>query len=150
MSDNEKSAWDDIPSLNLTMDEDYSQNTKEDRKSSRSDFSALKEVLNSELSVLPIKIASSAHGVFDGQILDISKTGCRVMALKNLRQGEPTKVRFIIEHRSITTKAIVRWVSPNDNGCNAGLEFRELSKNDEEFLGGLCSATMLNKVGRLP
>ena len=150
MSDNEKSAWDDIPSLNLTMDDDYSQNTKEDRKHSRSDFAALKKVLKSDLSVLPIKVASSAHGVFDGQILDISKTGCRLMALKNLKKGEPTKVRFLIEHRVITTKAIVRWVSANDNGCTAGLEFRELSKDDEEFIGGLCSATMLNKVGQFP
>ena len=149
MSDNEESAWDQIPSLNLTMDEDYSDRAKEDRRHSRSDFSALKTVLHSDVSSLPIRVASAAHGVFDGLIMDISESGCRIVVPNKLKKGELTKVRFIVEHRTVITKAIVKWTSPKNDGCIAGLEFREIAHDLKKFIGTICAATLFNKGGQV-
>lgn len=150
MPDNKDSAWDQIPSLNLTMDEDYSERikTKEGRRHPRSNLSTLKTILYSDVPSLPIRIASATHGVFDGLILDISESGCRIVVSKELRAGELTKVRFILDNRTILTKAIVRWASPEGDGCSAGLEFRDLTDDLKKFLGTICSASMFNKIGQ--
>ena len=149
MSDIKESAWDQIPSLNLTMDEDYSGKVKEDRRHSRSDLSALKKIIHSDVPSLPIRVASAAHGVFNGLIMDISESGCRIVIPNKLKKGELTKVRFNIEHRAVITKAIVRWTSPKNDDCIAGLEFREITHDLKKFIGTICSATLFNKGGKV-
>ena len=151
MPGNEESAWNQIPSLNLMMDEDYSERVKakEGRRHPRSDLSVLKTALYGGASSLPIRVASAAHGVFDGLILDISESGCRIVGPSKLKKGELTMVRFIVEERTVITKANVRWTSPKNDGCTAGLEFREISGGLKNFLGAICSASMFNKIGKV-
>lgn len=151
MPDNDDSAWDQIPSLNLTMDDDYSERvkSKEGRRHPRSNLSTLKAVLYGDVPSIPVKIASVAHGVFDGLILDVSESGCRIIVPNVLKEGELTKIRFIIDQRTVLTKAVVRWVSPEEDGCSAGLEFREITGEIKQFLGTICSASMFNTMGKV-
>lgn len=151
MPDNDDSAWDQIPSLNLSMDDDYSDRvkSKEGRRHPRSNLTTLQTVLYGDVPSLPIRIASAAHGVFDGLILDISESGCKIVVPKALHKGELTKVRFIIDKRTVLTKAVVRWVSQEDNNCSAGLEFREVTGETKQFLGTICTASMFNTMGKV-
>jgi hypothetical protein len=151
MSDKEKAVWDQIPSLDLEMDGDYAKKlkAKEGRRHHRSDFSSLKTVFNNEVPSLPIKIATTANGVFEGFILDLSESGCKLVATEKLEKGEPAKVGFVINQRTVVAKAIVRWVSPRGSGCTAGLEFRGVSDEIKEFLGTLISASLFNKIGKV-
>ena len=151
MSDKDKDAWDNIPSLNLEMDEDYTERlkTKEGRRHHRADITTLKEVLNDDISSLSIRIATVSNGVFDGLVLDLSESGCRVALSEKLKKGELAKVGFIINQRTIVTKAIVRWISLRDHGCSAGLEFEGISDDLKELLGTISSASMLNNIGKI-
>jgi len=151
MSSNDQSGWDKIPSLNLTMDEDYSErlSSKEGRRHTRSDLSCLKKVLHGDMSSFPIRVATATHGSFDGLILDISESGCRIVVSKKLTEGELAKVRFLVDNRPVLTKAIIRWTSPKDNGCVAGVEFKEIPREQRELLGAVCAATKINKVGKI-
>ncbi len=151
MSDKEKTAWDDIPSLDLEMDDAYSERIKEKdgRRHRRTDISGLKKVLKGDVASLPIRIATAADGVFDGLVLDLSESGCRIAVYQKLKEGELTKVGFIINERTIVSKAVARWVADEDYGCSAGLEFQGMADNLKEFIGNISSATLFNKLGKV-
>ncbi|MEN8136003.1 MAG: PilZ domain-containing protein [Thermodesulfobacteriota bacterium] len=151
MSDIEKKEWDKIPSLNLEMDDAYADRLKEKdgRRHRRTDIAGLKSVLKGDVSSIPIRIATAADGVFDGIILDISESGCRVAVRKKLKKDELAKLGFTINERAVITKAIARWISDEDYGCSAGLEFQGISGDLKEFLGTISSASLFNKVGQV-
>ncbi|MBC8208844.1 MAG: PilZ domain-containing protein [Desulfobulbaceae bacterium] len=149
MPDKEKTGWDQIPSLDLKMDADYTDRIKpnEDRSTHRTDIATLKTVLRDNVSSLPVKVATTAHGIMDGSLLDLSNTGCRASIPQKLNKGERAKVGFKINQRTIVSKAIVKWISPEDDGYSAGLEFQEIADDLKEFLGTLSSAALLNRIG---
>ena len=151
MVDKEKSAWDQIPSLDLEIDGDYAERVKEKegRKHHRADISTLSTVLHGDVLSLPIRVATAVNGVFDGLILDLSESGCQIAVPKKLKKGELTKVGFIINQRTVVSKAIAKWVSPKDYGCSAGLEFKGISDELKEFLGTIRSASLFSKVGSI-
>ncbi|MBU0674941.1 MAG: PilZ domain-containing protein [Proteobacteria bacterium] len=143
-------SWDDIPSLNLEIDSTYSKRLEdaEGRRHTRTDGDALRRMLDGR-DTLPIRIATAQKGVFDGMVLDLSKSGVRLTAPKKLDKGELVKVGFMLNDRTIISKAITRWVSPKPNGCSAGLEFHDLPKDLAEYIASLSSANLLNKVGKV-
>ena len=151
MSDKEKNPWEEIPSIELEMDEDYAERvkSKEGRRHHRTDITTLKTVLHGDISSLPIRIATAANGVFDGLILDLSESGCQIAVPKKLKKGELTKVGFIINQRTVVSKAIAKWIEPKDYGCSAGLEFKGISDELKEFLGTISSASLFSKVGSI-
>lgn len=151
MTDKKKSLWDDIPTISLKMDDDYTDRvkSKEGRRHHRTDISTLKSVLHGDISSLPIRIATAASGIFDGMILDLSESGCRIAIPKKLNKKELCKVGFIINQRTVVSKAIAKWIEPKDYGCSAGLEFRGISSELKEFLSTISSASLFSKVGSI-
>lgn len=147
----EKDKWGKIPSLDLEMDNEYDDKvkSKEGRRHHRTDIKTLKDVLHGEISSLPIRVATAGKGVFDGMILDLSESGCRIAVPKKLSKGELTKVGFIVNERTVVSKAITRWVEPKDYGCSAGLEFHGMPSELKEFLGTLSSASLFSKIGTI-
>ena len=148
MSDPEEN-WDDIPSLNLEMDTDYESRVtgKEGRRHARVNSNALKKIISTSGTSIPIRIATASQGVFDGVIADLSQSGVRLTSPKSLIKGEKVKVGFKIDDRTIISKAIIRWICASEMYITAGVEFRGLSTSDEEFLGALATASMFNKTG---
>ncbi len=146
-----KDAWGNIPSLDLEMDNEYNEKlkSKEARRHHRTDIATLKDVLHGEISSLPIRVATAGKGVFDGMILDLSESGCRIAVPKKLSKGELTKVGFIINERTVVSKAITRWVEPKDYGCSAGLEFHGMPSELKEFIGTISSASLFSKIGTI-
>lgn len=148
MADN---TWDKIPSLNLEMDNDYEDRlkSKEGRRHDRTDATALKKLLPGNLTRLPVRVGTVAKGVFDGLILDLSKSGMRIRIPKALNKGEQIKVGFILNQRTIMAKATTRWVSIKQNFCDVGLQFENLPEADGELIAHLTAASMLSQVGNI-
>lgn len=144
-------SWDNIPSLNLEMDNDYEDRlkSKEGRRHERTDAALLKKILPGNLARLPVRVGTVGKGVFDGLILDLSESGMRIRIPKALNKGELVKVGFIINQRTIMAKATTRWVSIKQTFCDVGLQFENLPPADGELISQLTSASMLSQVGNL-
>lgn len=151
MSDDKKS-WDDIPSLNLQMDDEYDSKLKQSedsRRHHRANIEALKTILPYQVESLPIRVGTAARGVFNGEIIDLSKSGVRIKIPKVLDKGELTKVGFIINKRTITSDAVTKWVSPDDDGgCIAGMNFKNMPKDIASFIDDISSADLFNKLAK--
>lgn len=148
MSDKEKTAWDRILSVNLEIDEGYSEIIKPkcERKHPRTDLVSLNKVLDENLSYLPVKMATASSGHFKGMILDISENGCRIAVPVQLEKGELTKIGFIVNKRTIISKAIVRWISPQNHVDLVGMKFQEIPDDAKEFLRAISAVAMLDVV----
>jgi len=144
-------TWDDIPTLHLELDTDYAKRlkAKQARRHDRADASSLKSILPQNLSRLQIRLGTSAKGVFDGLILDLSASGARIRIPKALNKGEGLKVGFILNQRTIMAKAVTRWVEIKENFCDVGLEFCDLPSADAEFITHLTSASIMSRVGKV-
>jgi|GEM_PF-999294 len=149
MPDKEKTAWDRIPPIDFETDEVSSLATKPKcgRKHTRTDLASLNKILDEKVSFLPAKMASGRSGHFKGMVLDISENGCRVaVSSVQLEKGELTKVGFIVNKRTIISKAIVRWILPQSHGYLVGMEFIELPDDSKEFLWTIGSVAKMDSV----
>lgn len=144
-------SWDNIPSLNLEMDNDYGDRlkSKDGRRHERSNAAALKNVLPGNLARLPVRVSTVAKGMFDGLILDLSESGMRIRIPKALNKGEQIRIGFIINQRAIMAKATTRWVIVKQTFCDAGLRFENLPATDAGLIAQLTSASRLNQVGKI-
>ena len=148
MSDNEKTAWDRIPAINLEIEEGYSEIKKPrcERKYPRTDLVSLNKVLDEDMTYLPVKMATATSGQCKGMILDISENGCRIAVPIQLKKGELTKVGFIVNKRTIISKAIVRWISPHSHVDLVGVKFQGIPDDAKEFLRAISAVAMLDIV----
>ena len=146
MSDKEKTAWDRIPSVNLEIGEGCSEITKPwcERKYPRTDLVSLNKVLDENVTYLPVKMATANSGQCKGMILDISENGCRIAVPIQLKKGELTKVGFIVNKRTIISKAIVRWTSPQSHVDLVGMKFQGIPDDAKEFLRAISAVAMLD------
>ncbi len=144
-------SWDNIPSLNLEMDNDYDDRikSKEGRRHERTDVTELQKILPGNLTRLPVRVGTAGKGVFDGLILDLSQSGMRIRIPKALNKGELVKVGFIINQRTVMAKAATRWVSIKQTYCDVGLQFEDLPGADAGLIAQLTSASMLSQVGNI-
>jgi hypothetical protein len=143
MSGEEATAWDQIPSLNHSIDDDNCAKLDiENRHYQRSSINELNNSLYDDISSLSIKLATASRGIFEGKILDFSASGCKIEVSKDLIKGELVKIRFEIDKHVIISKAICRWITLLEfKGCVAGLEFQSISSNQKEILNTISTAT---------
>lgn len=147
----EDKSWDNIPSLNLEMDNDYDDRikSKDGRRHERTEAADLQKILPGNQTRLQVRVGTAGKGVFDGLILDLSQSGMRIRIPKALNKGEQVKVGFIINQRTIMAKATTRWVSIKQTHCDVGLQFEGLPAADAGLISQLTSASMLSQVGSL-
>ncbi len=146
MSDEEKTAWDRIPSINLEIDGASSEiiKPKRERKHPRTDLSSLNKVLDENVSYLPVKIGTATSGQCKGMILDFSENGCRIAVPVQLEKGELIKVGFNVNKRTIISKAIVRWILPHSHVYMIGMEFQGMPDDVKELLRAISAVAMLD------
>lgn len=144
----ERKSWDDIPSLNTELDDDEDLEEKEERRHPRTDHGALTRLLFED-NPFPVQILTTNKGQFEGMILDVSKSGIKLVAPKSLEQEERVKVSFTLSNRVISAKAVTCWTSLESNGFHIGLEFQDLPANIADFFDSLNTANLLDRVGKL-
>lgn len=139
-------SWDDIPSLELGMeDSSKEEKNRDNRRHGRIDSIVLKGLLLENVSFLPIKIAT-LNGIYEGYIENLSQSGVRLSVPNFLEKGESVKLGFVINSRKIIVKGIVIWVNNYESGSTAGLEFVDPDQKDVDYIASLIHASNFNKA----
>lgn len=140
----EKSAWDQIPSLEgLEVDWQYApENPLGKRSWLRMADKELLEILG--VKRIPVKIVSKNFEE-TGILLDVSQGGCSVVLRARLTEGQMLKLGFMLGKEKVISKAMVKNVASRAGGFRTGVAFVELEKAMQDFIGGLMSSKVLQK-----
>ena len=143
----QKTSWDDIPTLSLDDDAE-SMLTEEEKKQQRTtirlDCNALLKMAMEDTQKITIQIATR-KGVLPnkGTLQDLSQTGMRFsLPDHGLHINDVIQFLTRIGNRPIKAKAIVRWT----NNDLLGIEFVNPNPEDVHFLSQLHAAIRLNRV----
>ncbi len=137
-------SWDDIPSLNLSLDTSSSEKTRDSRKVARIATQDVMKMITDEVKVIYVQVVTK-KGLLKkkGILQDISQNGlCFIMPTHEIVKGEPVRIGLMLGKRPFQTAAIVRWAT-NDQ---VGVEYRKPKPEDVTFLADLYSAQMLNRI----
>lgn len=140
----EKSAWDQIPSLEgLEVDWQYKpENPLGKRSWLRMADKELLEILG--VKRIPVKIVSKNFEE-TGVLLDVSQGGCSVVLKERLSEGQTLRLGFILGKEKVISKAMVKNVARRAGGFRIGVAFVELEKAMQDYIAGLISAKVLQK-----
>ncbi len=133
-----KSSWDDIPTMDLQMDDSSENNQTERRAVTRLLAKNVINVLVDKAKGIYVKVATrNGELPKKGIVENIHQQGlCFSMVGHGLSVKEPIIIGILLGKRVIKTQAIVCWETEE----KAGLEFKGLNEDDEEFLKDLHSA----------
>jgi hypothetical protein len=141
-----KPSWDDIPSLNLELDNgDTAEGEGKDLRSAVRLISRdLLHMLMEEAKVIYVQVATR-KGVLKkkGILQDINQGGlCFIMPAHGLHKNDQIKIGAMLGKRPFKTTAIIRWAT-NDK---VGVQYVNPKEEDVTFLAELYSAKILNRV----
>ena len=139
-----KTSWDDIPSLELGLDNDTAEKTIEDRSVVRLVSRDILKLVMDNAKAIYVKVATS-KGVIQkvGILQDINQNGmCFKMTSHGLQKDASIRIGTMLGKRAFQTNANVRWVSTDQ----AGVEYVNPEPKDVKFLSELYSAKILNRV----
>lgn len=95
---------------------------------------------------IQVRVARPVFKV-NASLLDVSQGGLAILARKEFFMDLPLSVAFHLSRRKIISRCVVRQVHKTGGNFKVGLEFVDLSKEDSEYIAGLYSSKILNKVG---
>jgi len=141
-----KPSWDDIPSLNLELDDNDTQTDKtvDHRNAVRLVSDDLLHMLMEEAKVIFVQVANR-KGILKkkGILQDITQHGlCFIMPAHGLHKDDALRIGAMLGKRPFKSEAIIRWIS-NDR---IGVEFMKPKQDDVAFLSELYSAKILNRI----
>lgn len=140
-----KPSWDDIPSLNLELDNGSDgEATRDKRANPRLSTNDVREMFMVNNGPLYVHVAT-AEGTLKkkGLLQDINHTGmCFIMPAHPLEKGQIIRVGTVLKKFVFKTKAEVRWKT-NDQ---VGIKFIDPKPEDVTFLAELYSAKILNRI----
>jgi len=144
----EEKTWDEIPSLSLELDDADEAEETDERRSPRTERPGLMRLIPNHMD-LPVKIVTNNRGEIEGKILNLGRGGIKLNAAQMLDKGLQVQVEFTLNEKKIAAPAEVCWVSPQANGCDAGLKFSNLPANIGDYLDSLHTALLLDRTGKL-
>jgi hypothetical protein len=140
-----KVSWDDIPSLDLSLEtEEEVEKTKDHRTAVRMVSQDILKMLTESAQVIYVRVATR-KGVLNknGILQDINQGGlCFLMAAHGLHKHDQIKIGAMLGNHPIKTNAVVRWVTKDQ----VGVEYVDPKPEDTAFLAELYSAKILNRV----
>jgi hypothetical protein len=139
-----KPSWDDIPSLNLELD-DKSDAEETRRRGGKVRMLArdVLSILKGNARVILVQVATS-KGVLPkkGILHDIHQNGmCFIMPAHGLQKDDTIRIGTMLGEHAFQTNAIVRWATEE----KVGIEYVNPQQEDVVFLSELYSAKMLKK-----
>jgi hypothetical protein len=141
-----KPSWDDIPSLDLSLEseEDVVEKTRDHRSAVRMVSRDILKMMRENSKVIYVRVATR-KGVLNknGILQDINQGGlCFLMAAHGLHKNDTIKIGAMLGKHSLKTNAIVRWATKDQ----VGVEYVDPKPEDVTFLAELYSAKILNRV----
>ena len=140
-----KPSWDDIPSLDLKMDQDPDEDSStEQRANPRLSTTDVREMFRVKGGALYVHVATTTGMLKKkGLLQDINHTGmCFIMPAHPLHKGQIIRVGTVLNRFVFKTKAEVRWHT-NDQ---VGIKFIDPKPEDVSYLAELYAAKVLNKI----
>lgn len=140
----EKSAWDQIPSLEgLEVDWQYEP---ENPLGKRAWLRLVDRELLGILGVkrIPLKIAAKNFEE-TGVLLDVGEGGCCALLKNPLAVGQPVKLGFILGKEKVISKATVKNVSDLPGGFRIGVAFVDLDEAMRRQIAELMSSKAFHK-----
>lgn len=141
-----KTSWDDIPSLDLSLDHDADTESVIDKRSAvRMVSKDILLMIKEHAKIIYVRIAT-AEGILPtrGALEDINQGGlCFRLPHHPLQAGQSIKIQVMIGKRLLASNARVRWTGKD----KIGVQFIDLAKEDVDFLAELYSAKVLNRMG---
>ncbi len=140
-----KVSWDDIPSLDLSLETEKDvEKTKDHRTAVRMVSQDILKMLTENAQVIYVRVATRKGMLNKNGILqDINQGGlCFLMAAHGLQKNDSIKIGAMLGKRPIKTNAVVRWVTKDQ----VGVEYVDIKPEDVSFLAELYSAKILNRV----
>lgn len=139
-----KPSWDDIPSLNLELeDKDTAEETSGRDKTVRMVAQDVLSMLKGNSKVILVQVATS-EGILPkkGILVDINQNGmCFTMSAHGLQKDDTIRIGTMLGEHAFQTNAIVRWATEE----KVGIEYVNPQQEDVVFLSELYSAKMLKK-----
>lgn len=140
----DKSAWDNIPSLEgLEVDWQYEP---ENPLGKRAYMRLVDKELLSILGVkrIPLKIAAKNYEE-TGVLLDVGEGGCCALIQTALTVGQAVKLGFLLGKEKVISKATVKNVSRLAGGYRTGVAFVELEEAMRRSIVELMSSKAFHK-----
>ncbi len=145
MSKDKEVSWDNIPSLNLSLEKDSTtEKNKDNRAAVRVAAQDVIRLMGDGDNVIYVQVVTK-KGLLkkQGVLQDLHQSGlCFIMPTHNIQKGDPIRIGLFLGQRSFQTNAIVRWAT-NDQ---VGVEFVNPKPEDVSFLSDLYSAKILNRL----
>ena len=140
-----KPSWDDIPSLQLELDQDPVDATSSEKRAyPRLSTQEVQEMFREKVGVLFVHVAVKKRQLKQkGVLRDINHTGMSfIMPAHPMKKGEIIRIGTVFNQFVFKTKAEVRWRT-NDQ---VGVKFIDPKKDDVTYLSELYAAKILNKI----
>ena len=139
-----KPSWDDIPSLDLSMEDDESTENVDLRKAVRLVSRDILRMLTDGAEFIYVQVATHERVIKRKGILqDINETGmCFSLPDHKIEKGESIRIGAMLGRRPFKTRAIVRWATKDE----IGVEYVKPDPEDVKFLAELYPAKILNRV----
>ncbi|MCF8056524.1 MAG: PilZ domain-containing protein [Desulfocapsa sp.] len=143
MSKDKETSWDNIPSLNLSLDKEDTQKDKDNRAAIRLAANDVMRLMGDNSNVIYVQVVTK-KGLLkkQGILQNIHQNGiCFIMPTHNIQKGDAIRIGLFLGKRPFQTNAIVRWAT-NDQ---VGVEYVNPKPEDVSFLSNLYSAKILNR-----
>lgn len=128
----------------LGIDWDYSEKNVQDKRAFvRLNIDDMGQLF--EVNEINVKVAT-VQQVHNGALLDISTGGAAVKLSVPLQVNQPLKLGFVLSTMRIVTKGQVRHVQPIGGGYKIGVQFVDLEKGAQDFIGGLYASKVFRNV----
>ncbi len=137
-------SWDDIPSLNLSLETSSSEESSDARGAFRLATRDVMKLMTNDVKVIYVHLVTRKGRLKRKGILqDINQNGMSfILPTHKICKEDLIRIGLMLGERTFKTKAIVRWVT-NDQ---VGLEYVDPNPDDVAFLTDLYSAKMLNRI----
>jgi hypothetical protein len=140
-----KLNWDDIPTLKLELDDNYTpEKTGDLRAAARLAHQDLSKILMDNTTIVYVQVVTSKGTLPQkGVLKDISQNGMGfILPAHGLQRNDSIWIVTRLVKFVFKTKAIVRWVT-NDQ---VGVEYYKPKPEDIIFLSELYPAKILNRI----
>jgi len=139
-----KPSWEDIPSLNLSLEDETPEKDVDRRRAVRLVSQDIISMLMSNAKNIKVQVAAHNRVLKKKGILqDINQGGmCFHIVDHDLQKNIPIQIGMMLGKRKFKTHADVRWVAHN----KVGIKYISPNTEDIKFLSGLYASKVLNHI----
>ncbi|MEZ0327999.1 MAG: PilZ domain-containing protein [Dissulfuribacterales bacterium] len=137
-------TWNDIPSLEIELDDSTSSGNSDKRSHQRLSTNEIKKLtLTTSTIIVRMFSPKVGLGLMEGQLLDLSKRGAKIKTEKAIPINEVIDLLIPLGSRKIKCRAMAKWVKQGLKTFDIGVEFVNIDSMDSSYLGSMITTYYL-------